>query len=329
MGDRFDYIFELKKFNPYHDDRGRFATANRYSSFTIRKKDPGKQHWADLAIAREKDKYNNGRQNYLPETKKPKNKKPKEQKPKEQKPKQTTNKPQGETKTSDFTPAKTKKEAVKYAQEKLGFEKVSYGTKIDLETINHINKQITDIQAKYPEVKGAVQELKTARGKNSYAYVSTDFQGRMELNIGTNIYGRGVQELEKMYERDAKAGFHVPGTTAGSIIWHEYGHVLGGISTKKKHGLAANRTFSSSADDVDRKLNFIKDKKAKVMERQWLSAAAKELGMSESEVSQKISRYATKNAAEAFAEAFAEVTGSKNPRKEALAVVKASGWYRE
>lgn len=56
MENRFDYIYELKKFNPYHDDRGRFATANRYSSFTIRTKDPGKQHWADLAIAREKDR---------------------------------------------------------------------------------------------------------------------------------------------------------------------------------------------------------------------------------------------------------------------------------
>lgn len=46
---------ELRKFNPYHDARGRFSTANGYSSFfTARTRDPAKQHMADAAIAREK-----------------------------------------------------------------------------------------------------------------------------------------------------------------------------------------------------------------------------------------------------------------------------------
>lgn len=46
----------VEKFNPYHDNRGRFASANGYASFTIRTKDPGKQHMADAAIAREKER---------------------------------------------------------------------------------------------------------------------------------------------------------------------------------------------------------------------------------------------------------------------------------
>ena len=44
------------KFNPYHDSRGRFASANSATSFTIRTKDPGKQFMADRAVEREKDR---------------------------------------------------------------------------------------------------------------------------------------------------------------------------------------------------------------------------------------------------------------------------------
>lgn len=49
-----NFFREIVKFNPYHDSRGRFATANSYASFTVRTKDPKKQHMADMAIDREK-----------------------------------------------------------------------------------------------------------------------------------------------------------------------------------------------------------------------------------------------------------------------------------
>ena len=45
----------IAKFNPYHDKRGRFTTANGASSFTWRTKDSSKQHLADKAIQRAKD----------------------------------------------------------------------------------------------------------------------------------------------------------------------------------------------------------------------------------------------------------------------------------
>lgn len=54
--DRFDEIIEVEKFNPYHDSRGRFSTANGAASFTHRTKDPSKQHWADAAAEREKQR---------------------------------------------------------------------------------------------------------------------------------------------------------------------------------------------------------------------------------------------------------------------------------
>lgn len=47
---------EILKFNPYHDSRGRFASANSATSFTIRTKDPNKQHLADAAAARERER---------------------------------------------------------------------------------------------------------------------------------------------------------------------------------------------------------------------------------------------------------------------------------
>lgn len=47
---------EILKFNPYHDERGRFASSSGYSQFTIRTRDPKKQYMADMAIAREKER---------------------------------------------------------------------------------------------------------------------------------------------------------------------------------------------------------------------------------------------------------------------------------
>ncbi len=46
----FDEIIEVKKFNPYHDSKGRFSSANGAASFTY---SPGKSKAHDMAIARE------------------------------------------------------------------------------------------------------------------------------------------------------------------------------------------------------------------------------------------------------------------------------------
>ena len=47
---------EILKFNPYHDSKGRFASADSGTVFTIRTHDPSKQHLADMAIQREKER---------------------------------------------------------------------------------------------------------------------------------------------------------------------------------------------------------------------------------------------------------------------------------
>lgn len=51
---------DILKFNPYHDARGRFASANSATSFTINTRDPSKQHLADRAREREKERQAGG-----------------------------------------------------------------------------------------------------------------------------------------------------------------------------------------------------------------------------------------------------------------------------
>lgn len=310
-----DYIIELEKFNPYHDARGRFATSNSHSFFTIQTKDPGKQHLADFAIAREKERYKE-KQDALDKEKRKQERKKKEKK------QETAN---SDNNKSDFKPAKTKKEAVEYAKNNLGFQKVSYGTKIDIDTINSINKVITDVQTKYPEVKGAVQSLCTTRS-NVYAAVRTEKSGNMELQIGVNVYGKGVEHVRKMYEREVSLGRSPENTTYESVLWHEYGHILAVVSTKKK--LGENNPGGNFNGDIDKQIDFIIKRRAKTTEKEWVSNVAQKLGITNNQLAEKISEYAQTNSAETFAEAFGEVNGSPTPRIEAVNLVKESGWYR-
>ena len=229
------------------------------------------------------------------------------------------------TPQSNFTPAKTKKEAVAYAKKELGFQTVSYGTTMDIETINHINKQVADIQAKYPETKGAVQELKTMKSQSAYAQITTDNTGAMTFQVSSSIYGSGMKAVEQSYNADRRSGFHPKGTSAKDIVWHEYGHVICGIHTKKAVGVSANKTINNS--DVDKRLEFMSNKKSGKWENSIAKKAASDLGISVKDLSKGISRYAEKNVKELFAEAFAEFNGSKNPSKECIAIMKAAGIF--
>lgn len=47
---------EILKFNPYHDSRGRFSTADGATLFTIRTQDPDKQYLANASIRREQER---------------------------------------------------------------------------------------------------------------------------------------------------------------------------------------------------------------------------------------------------------------------------------
>lgn len=335
---------EILKFNPYHDRLGRFATGGGFMNsawngpadkqartFSANPKTKA----GAMAIERESAlshetigrAYGLGSTKPAPGNKQPKPQKPKPQKPKAEKPK--TDKPKEEKpQESNFTPAKTKKAATEYAVKELGFEKASYGSKLDIDTINHINKQVADIQFKYPETKGAVQEVKVSSSGNMYACISTDSTGRMTLKVSSQLYGSGLETLEQQYKADCDIGFHPKGTTAKDIVWHEYGHVIGGIHAKKSVGVAANETISNF--DGGKKIDFIMNKKAGKWEQKVYEKATGEKFTPNGarKYGGKISRYAQKNVKELFAEAFAEFNGSSNPSPECIALMKAAGIFK-
>ena len=327
---------EIIKFNPYHDRLGRFTTGNGFmaSGYTGDKSrqavtfsaNPNTRAGA-MAIARESSLSHEtiGRAYGIGSTKPaPGNKQPKPQKP--QKPqKHKVEKPKEQPQESNFTPATTKKAATQYAVKELGFEKASYGSKLDIDTINHINKQVADIQAKYPEVKGAVQEIKVSSSGRMYACIETGSDGRMTLKVSSKLYGNGLDLLEQQYKADCDIGFHPKGTTAKDIVWHEYGHVIGGINAKKSVGVAANETISHF--DGGKQIDFIMNKRSGKWEQSVYEKASGEKFTTSGarKFGGKISRYAQKNVKELFAEAFAEFNGSSNPSPECIALMKAAG----
>lgn len=330
---------DILKFNPYHDRLGRFATGGGFMNsgwagpadkqartFSA---NPNTRAGA-MAIARESAishetigrAYGLGSTKPAPGNKQPKPQKPKPQKPTAEKPK--VEKPK-ETKPqeSNFTPAKTKKAATEYAVKELGFEKASYGSKLDLDTVNHINKQVADIQAKYPELKGAVQEVKTSSSDKMYACIETDRTGRMTLKVSSKLYGNGLDVLERQYKADCDVGFHPKGTSAKDIVWHEYGHVYAGVQSKKAVGVGSKETISPF--DGGKSVDFIMNRRSGTYEKGIANTASKSLGKSVGTMQKNISRYAQKNVQELFAEAFAEFNSSPNPSPECIALMKAAG----
>ena len=279
---------ELLKFNPYHDRLGRFATADGYATFTIRTKDPKKQHMADMAIAREKERAAAG----------------------------ASAKPKDE---NAFTPAKTKAEAMDYAKNKLGIGYADYGN-IDIDTINHINQEITELQKKYPELKEAVSNIAPDNRKGVYAAAGTGYSGKNTLYIGQGHYGKGIEHLKECYQNDVDSGYHPQNTDYKSIIWHEYGHLLAYQHYKTDMGFKAKDSLGYYDG-----MEYAKKVRGRSFEKAVVRDAAKSLKITQKELKSRISRYAEKNPAETFAEAFAEFNNSPNPRPECIAMMKAAG----
>lgn len=280
----------VEKFNPYHDSRGRFTTAGSAASFTYK---PGQGAMYDKAIAREKE-----RTAAMAQAEKP-------------------NKPEADE--NGFTPAKSKEEAVEYAKTKLNMESVNYGN-LDVDTINHVNKEITAIQKKYPELRENVKSIQMDNRQGVYAAAGTGMSGTSTLYIGSKQYGKGLEHVKDHYQKDVDSGYHPEGTDYKAVIWHEYGHIFAYTKCKTGMGFAANETLGYW-DGVD----YTKNIRGRTYEKGVLRDAAKSLKITQKEFKSRISRYAEKNPAETFAEAFAEFNTSKNPRPECIALMKAAG----
>lgn len=226
---------------------------------------------------------------------------------------------------SSFTPAASVSDAVAYAKNNLGFKNVSYeysyidqermrqvsGT-LDIDTINHINGEITKIQEKYPETKGVVSNLSVDCG---YATAATAVSGRnkneVSLKFKPDEYSKGVDHVNNEWSKRVSKGEHPPGTDASSILWHEYGHVLALYEGKK----AGAKDYYSAMKNSS-------------IESEWVSKASSSLGMSEDSFLGSISVYGSNHPAEAWAEAFSEYNTSPNPRKECKTIVEVAGLSR-
>lgn len=269
-------LVEILKANPYHDERGRFASA------------PGGASASGVA----------------------------------------------------FSPAKTIEEAREYAKTTLGFSgSVDYsysyidqkevrqvsGT-LDIDTVNHINKTITEIQDKYPELKGYAKNL-VCTDQNVYAAVVHNGRtAEASLVIGAKAYKDGMESVKKKYAEDLELGYHPKGTDESAILWHEYGHVYASVQNVASTGKYANPKNKLNAIDLQVSESEWKNKAVqKLMSDPKLKMEYEMLELDYSPASiakamgQKISRYATTNNGELFAEAFAaHNTGHGNRWTKAL-----------
>lgn len=242
--------------------------------------------------------------------------------------------------SGSFTPAKSVEEAKAYATEKLGFKKVSYnynyidqetgrpvnGT-FDLETINHINGTITEIQDRYPETKGYLSNLEGSWGPYSYyasiVHHSYD-RDNPSLVISGPLYGKGMQNVKDHFAEDVRTGFHPKGTDYNAVLWHEYGHVYAFVKAKEK-GI-----------DVLDNARFSK------LEKEWATEAAHafdDYNRSHYKIYERpedannywtgVSKYASKNHGELFAEAFSAYNTVDNPNMYIKELVRVSGADRK
>lgn len=244
-----------------------------------------------------------------------------------------------------FTPAVTIAEAREYAKTKLGFSGVvdysySYidqkemrqvsGT-LDLDTVNHINEQITEIQEKYPDLKGYVKNMVCTDASVYAAVVHDGRTATASLAIGAKAYKDGIEAVNKKYLEDVELGYHPKGTDGEAIIWHEYGHVYAATKNKEACGQYASPRNILGAIHTDVAESGWRDKATQKMlsdpkmklEHEMLGLEFTAQSVSAS-FAKHISNYASKSNAELFAEAFAaHNTGHGNRWTDAI--IEAAG----
>ncbi len=163
---------------------------------------------------------------------------------------------------------------------------------VDTESAKSIHDSYSKVFAKYPQLKGAFENVESATlEKDVYAqsYLS---KGRVQVN---KRFYENYKILCKSYESDVKSNWHPAGTSADSIVIHEIGHNVNGYLWRT-HG-----------EGIEEKI---------------ISEAFKKIGQkwTDDNVEKYLSKYARKGGVqEFFAEAFAEYIDSKTPRPLAKA----------
>lgn len=287
---RYDEIEEITKYNPYHDSRGRFTSASGGGGISAAvAPGPGAAGSAGGATTAGTA-----------------------------------------TAAGNFTPATTMEEAREYAKKQLGFSGyVDYSYSyidpatgdqvtgsLDLDTVNSIHKQITEIQAAYPQMKGAVVNATCTTANVYAAMVHSGRNAETTLAIGAKSYKDGIDSVYAKWDQDVLDGYHPQGTTGDAILWHEYGHVYA-----KQANVQALGPYASTRDIM----GSIGSTKA---ETGWKTTAAAKMQTDSSTYGSKVSGYSEKDDGELFAESFAAYnTGHSTQWTDAI--IEAAGAQRK
>lgn len=161
---------------------------------------------------------------------------------------------------------------------------------LDNDSAKHVVSAYQRIFDRFPALKGQFPAPRIGATTNSNAYAScaTSTNGQITLNKSRCS---SWDALVKAYKSDVYKGFHPEGTTAESVVLHEFGHAIDGWLARS--GLVKTDTDYASSSLIE-----------KAFDRS---------GMSTSTVGWKVSSYAKKNDRECFAECFAQGMDSKDP----------------
>lgn len=216
---------ELKKFNPYHGADGRFTSANSAASFTFRTKNPLMQGAADKAKERE--------QKRTAEAEKPK-----------------------------FAPAKTMKEATKFAQEELGIRDVRFG-KLDLEVVNQMNQSIAEHFKDFPELKNEFNFVGSCQ-QNAKLYVErrkaemydNEYNTRIEAGYSEELAKAEVNRVMAFYE---KRGLFKPSRVSGDTLAYSIAETS--LKNQDTLGIAVNEKYGSKASVITQTIQSTVERK--------------------------------------------------------------------
>ena len=129
---------------------------------------------------------------------------------------------------------------------------------------------------------------------NTYGFV---YVGGKQVFLNKRYFDN-ESGVESQYASDVKSGFHVKGTTASSVVVHEYGHV-GHNLIMQKYPVGSTfmgQTVRNSNDVVNIMTEYAKMEANKSTGKKW--------GIND--WAKSISRYANENAHELVAEAFTD-----------------------
>ena len=218
-----------------------------------------------------------------------------------------------------FVPAKSKQEAVKYAKEQLGFEKVQL-TNLPVDSCNEINRSLTEFYATYPTLKGFTKELKADVSlTEATAAASAGYQkGKVVTYLHVNPADLRNQEMiVQMIEAEVTANDWTPKNGIQGVINHELAHLAEAQLYFKEAGIDPYEADPvKSLNETITRLEAIKDfSKSKIAE-EIVTQAFDNLGipLTAENIEKEICRYANYSMGEALAECISENDNGKKRR---------------